>query len=312
MIPVRLLLLIFLIVTLVRPVWGQTDPSVTDTLDWRQYYPLEIGNVWEYKDDNFPLLHLPSYQRREIIGDTLIGDREYFVLYSRVYDTNFSIVSEGETYLRYDTLRHTVIQLSTSGCCPGEYDYIACDLSAAFNQEIMCDDGSQVFVLGGYLPSPYVIGLDTVYAPAEKHFNFGGPGITLAHGIGDVGGPPEGANNMVFLVYLKSGGRVYGESIVTTSAESESDLPNTIYIRKAIPNPFTNTTTLQYNLALPAYVTVNVFDMLGRRVVSLLNEQQAPGERHVVFDATAHPAGLYVLVLSTGNAVLTHRVVHVR
>lgn len=50
-------------------IWAQATP---DTLDWRQYYPLQTGNKWEYLIDNFPLPDV-SYESIEIVGDTLLN-----------------------------------------------------------------------------------------------------------------------------------------------------------------------------------------------------------------------------------------------
>lgn len=80
-------------------------------------------------------------------------------------------------------------------------------------------------------------------------------------------------------------------------------------LRGNYPNPFTSTTRIQFQLATTEHVTVEVFDMLGRQVVSLLDEQLTPGSHEVSFDARSLPAGLYVYRLAAGEQSVTANMV---
>ena len=75
------------------------------------------------------------------------------------------------------------------------------------------------------------------------------------------------------------------------------------------PNPFSGRTTIRYALAQPGAVTLEVFDLVGRRVATLLDDTVQPaGEQAVRWDAAAGlPSGLYVYRLTVDGRVVANR-----
>jgi hypothetical protein len=67
------------------------------------------------------------------------------------------------------------------------------------------------------------------------------------------------------------------------------------------PNPFNPTTTINYELPLKAFVTLKVYDLLGREVKTLVNKEQQPGKYSVTFKANGLSSGVYFYRLSTTN-----------
>ncbi|MEX0843958.1 MAG: DUF5689 domain-containing protein [Balneolaceae bacterium] len=68
------------------------------------------------------------------------------------------------------------------------------------------------------------------------------------------------------------------------------------------PNPFNPSTVISYQLAENSSVTLQVFDLLGREVATLVNgERRAAGEHQVTFEAGNLSSGVYIYRLSTGN-----------
>jgi hypothetical protein len=78
------------------------------------------------------------------------------------------------------------------------------------------------------------------------------------------------------------------------------------------PNPFTETTTIHYELADPAPVRLAVYDVLGREVAMLVNEAQEVGFYDVVFDGRTLPVGVYVYRLQVGRAVVSETMIRMR
>ena len=66
------------------------------------------------------------------------------------------------------------------------------------------------------------------------------------------------------------------------------------------PNPFNPQTQIQYTLPLANHVTLEVFDMLGRHVRTLVNEERAAGAHTVIFEAGDLSNGAYVYRLTAG------------
>ncbi len=70
----------------------------------------------------------------------------------------------------------------------------------------------------------------------------------------------------------------------------------------AYPNPFNPTTTLSFVIGKSSLVTLKVYDVLGREVASLLNNEKMEQGRHeVVFDASHLPSGVYFYQLNAGS-----------
>jgi len=71
------------------------------------------------------------------------------------------------------------------------------------------------------------------------------------------------------------------------------------------PNPFRSLTTIGYNAPRAGEVTLEVFDLLGRKVKTLENGFVSAGRHQVAFEASGLSPGMYVFQLSVGDAVET-------
>jgi hypothetical protein len=65
------------------------------------------------------------------------------------------------------------------------------------------------------------------------------------------------------------------------------------------PNPFNPVTQIQYSILQEGLVTLKVFDILGQKIATLVNENKPEGYYEVVFDASSLPSGVYFYSIST-------------
>lgn len=73
---------------------------------------------------------------------------------------------------------------------------------------------------------------------------------------------------------------------------------------RSFPNPFSEQTTIEYTLEEAARVTLYISDLHGRKVATLLrDEQNIAGVRQVVFDARAYPSGIYYYTIQIGTYI---------
>ncbi|MBO6576394.1 MAG: T9SS type A sorting domain-containing protein [Rhodothermales bacterium] len=87
---------------------------------------------------------------------------------------------------------------------------------------------------------------------------------------------------------------------------NEADgLPVDFELHANYPNPFNPATTIRYDVAATEMVRLEVFDVLGRRVSTLVNNQQTPGKYTVDFNARDLASGVYVYRLEAGSRVFT-------
>jgi trimeric autotransporter adhesin len=66
------------------------------------------------------------------------------------------------------------------------------------------------------------------------------------------------------------------------------------------PNPCIGSTVISWHLAAANHVLLNVYDLMGKNIRTLVNEDMAPGEHQVIFDASGLPAGVYSYQIRTG------------
>ncbi len=77
-------------------------------------------------------------------------------------------------------------------------------------------------------------------------------------------------------------------------------LPDNFYLLSNYPNPFNPSTEIEYGIAEPSYVTLAVYDVLGREVARIVDANQNPGRYKAGFNAHSLPSGVYYYSLTAG------------
>jgi hypothetical protein len=75
------------------------------------------------------------------------------------------------------------------------------------------------------------------------------------------------------------------------------------------PNPFHGSTGISYSLPTKARVAVEIYDMSGRLVETLVNESQQLGTHQVRWSRSANPSGVYFCRLWAGDLIETRKMV---
>ena len=80
-------------------------------------------------------------------------------------------------------------------------------------------------------------------------------------------------------------------------------------LKQNYPNPFNPLTTIEFNLPQNGFVTLKVFDVLGKAVITLVNGQVEAGKHKVDFDATGLNSGVYFYKIESGNYTETKKLI---
>jgi hypothetical protein len=96
--------------------------------------------------------------------------------------------------------------------------------------------------------------------------------------------------------------------------ESESFIPKKHYLAQNYPNPFNPTTTIKYTIGSTdksdiQNVELTVYDVLGRKIRTLVKENQSPGNYEIVFDAHNLSSGIYFYTLNINSFVQTKKMI---
>ena len=95
------------------------------------------------------------------------------------------------------------------------------------------------------------------------------------------------------------------DAATITVKETVAEVPNDVVLKPNYPNPFNLVTTIEYVLPAVARVTLKVYDVLGREVVTLVDGIQGAGRQEAVFEGTRLPSGTYLYRLEASGQVRT-------
>jgi hypothetical protein len=78
------------------------------------------------------------------------------------------------------------------------------------------------------------------------------------------------------------------------------------------PNPFNPTTTIRYELPQDGVVTIEVFDILGQKVKTILNEFKKADRYEVTFSSTGLASGVYIYQLRVNDFITSKKMMLIR
>ncbi len=111
--------------------------------------------------------------------------------------------------------------------------------------------------------------------------------------------------NVLHMWAAGDGMTVLHYSVVVTDVKEESPQKISSYcLSQNYPNPFNPSTQIKYQLPQKGFVTLRVYDVLGREVAALVNEQKDPGSYSVQWNASRFASGVYFARLQSGSKVL--------
>jgi photosystem II stability/assembly factor-like uncharacterized protein len=110
----------------------------------------------------------------------------------------------------------------------------------------------------------------------------------------------------------------YGVILHTTNGgisliqKNNNYIPRSFSLSQNYPNPFNPNTKIKFQIAKSGLVKLLVFDVLGREIATLVNEQSQPGTYEAEWDGTNYPSGVYFYKLITPEYTETRKMVLVK
>lgn len=106
--------------------------------------------------------------------------------------------------------------------------------------------------------------------------------------------------------------RLGGEPEFSTNRERNEELPQEFSIQQNYPNPFNPTTKILYQIPEAVHVTLEIYNALGQKVATLINENRNVGFHEVTFDGSQLASGLYLYRMQAGNFTQTKKLMLVK
>ena len=79
------------------------------------------------------------------------------------------------------------------------------------------------------------------------------------------------------------------------------DIPSTFVLNQNFPNPFNPSTRITYSVPKESFISIKIYDFLGREVKTLVNDFLSTGSYDLVFDASNLPSGTYFYIMNADN-----------
>ncbi len=267
----------------------------------KEFYPLKIGNVWQYQHvDPFGVQYISTCR---IAGDTILPDGE------RYY--------QGCGLVRIDSLLH--VWQNYGGVATDTTQ--ECQMAYSFNVYRLNEQVGTIWGtcqnLVATLCYPWFMRYDGIYTSNI----FGQTREVMRFTPGAIC-PETGDTTWYYVDWLLVRGiGIYREETIETAArqligaiingvkygtlvgvdENSLMIPTSFHLMQNYPNPFNTSTMITYEIPRETFVTLEVYDMLGRKVAQLVNRTKQPGHYQEVFDASMLSSGVYIYRLRAGE-----------
>jgi len=110
-------------------------------------------------------------------------------------------------------------------------------------------------------------------------------------------------NDKVSLVLLRQ---------TITGIEPRGGLPITLSLLPNYPNPFNAGTTISYSLPENSVVTLDIYDILGRKIQTLFEGNQPAGNHSLIWNADNFSSGVYFYKLTSGEMQLSNKMILIK
>jgi Secretion system C-terminal sorting domain len=125
-----------------------------------------------------------------------------------------------------------------------------------------------------------------------------GSGVTVS---ADTTSPDTGVVKVEGITYTISG--------LTDIKQANNPIPENFNLEQNYPNPFNPSTTIEYVVPQSSFVSIKVYDDLGREVTTLVNGEKSSGNYTVDFNASNLASGIYFYRMQAGSFVSTKKLI---
>jgi hypothetical protein len=95
----------------------------------------------------------------------------------------------------------------------------------------------------------------------------------------------------------------------TEVQQTGSEIPLAFNLNQNYPNPFNPSTKIDFQISMKEHVTLKIYDMLGREIATLVDEQKPAGRYSVRYNAGMLTGGVYFYRIIAGNFVETKKLI---
>lgn len=96
------------------------------------------------------------------------------------------------------------------------------------------------------------------------------------------------------------------------NAEQNLAMPERMTLHQNFPNPFNPSTVISYDLPQSGYLTLKVFDIVGKEVATLVDGKEQAGRHSIQFRSSGLSSGVYIYRLVSNGTILSKKMMHIK
>lgn len=284
----------------------QTSYSMPIDTSVFRYFPLNVGNTWTWhRDQNYS--PGPGSDKEIILRSKVINNKRYYITVRDMYYSYSNTHNIGIFAYHIDTLNGNLYTSDTLGNLECLLDSLNSrkgdSATICQNERHGCDTGSYNIFNQNF---------------ATKIFGYtffeGGGNIKYSKGIGKVYefGQAMMSQTTQTLMGCIINGVLHGDTTLVGLTPISNEIPDKFSISQNYPNPFNPNTIIKFKIANSSNVRLIVYDILGKEVITIVNEELKPGTYDAEFDGTNLPSGVYYYKLETADYSETKKMVLIK
>ena len=270
------------------------QPNNTLSIFWDDLNPANGGTVYYYADTT---------------NDRFIISYDGVPHYSNYGSLFFQVIinANGTILYQYNTMNHGGHTVSASVGIENATGTIG--LQVAYNQPYVQDSLAVRFTRSWLSASPE-FGLITPDVTDSVMLTFDGSWLDIGEYTGTitVDGSDIYHNEPTVTIPVT----MHISDQVGIDDEDVSDLPREFALSQNYPNPFNPQTTVKFALPKDSHVKIEIFDLLGRKVTTLVNEDKEAGVHEVIWNADKAASGIYFYRMEAEGFTMTNKMLLLR
>lgn len=265
-------------------------------VDWKEFYPLHIGDYWVYEGDNGAF---PITLTLRCISDSIMPDG-YLYAKLKMIDHTFGNISTA--YRRVDSLGRVFIwdELSNSTINNLKFTEVVGD-TFSFNQmqNVMRLEDKYFNQYTNKEELHYFMYPDIVFHNEYYDYSFG-----LYSQVIEL--------NYILLKGSYIDGILWEDTTITSVEDVITNIPQNINVFPCYPNPFNSSTTLSYYVPTTVDVRISLYNPLGELTEVLFDDNLNSGYHKLVINASGLVSGVYFIVFNTDDIQLVTKIIYLK
>lgn len=267
------------------------------TVDWKEFYPLHIGDYWVYEGFSGSI---PVTNSVRVIGDTIMPDNNnYFVL--REIDHTFGYITL--SYRRIDSFGKVFYWEPWDNSAKQYFEFsknVGDSLKNKSNGFVYRLDNKYINNKTGLFELNNLQYPDISYTQNDYDLRLG-----LFRETGEM------YLSECIGAYI-NGEMIWGDTTISSIEENYLLNPKEFILSPCYPNPFNSSTMLQYYVPSPTNVEIDVYNLIGQSLISIFNDFMPTGYHKQKIELNGLSAGVYFVVVNAGNQKLVNKIIYLK